>query len=140
MNRRHAGEPPPSGYSVRQAMPDDTGAIAELLSASAEAAGMQSLVTPAELQIEWDRSHRWAVIGPDTRAVGHAALSGRNAEGCVHPNHRGQGIGAYLVRLLEHWYQGSLRSSGSPHGTLRHWVLGDDRPAHRILTDAGYAP
>lgn len=128
----------PPRYSVRQAVSDDAEAIADLLCASAEMAGMHSLVTPAELQTEWDSSDRWVVAGPDASVVGHAALSGMNAEGCVHPRQRGQGIGTYLVWLLEGLYHESLRSSESAHGILRHWVLGDDSAADRLLAGAGY--
>jgi len=139
MNDRDVGMLLPPGYSVRQAVSDDAEAIADLLFASAETAGMRSLVTPAELQTEWDSSHRWVVIGPDASVVGHAALSGMNAEGCVHPRQRGRGIGTHLVLLLEGLFQESLRCSESAHGILRHWVLGDDSAADRLLAGAGYA-
>jgi len=139
MNDRDVGRPLPPRYSVRQEVSDDAEAIADLLFASAETAGMHSLVTPAELQTEWDRSHRWVVVGPDASVVGHAALSGMNAEGCVHPCQRGRGIGTYLVWLLEGLYHESLRSSESGHRILRHWVLGDDSAADRLLAGAGYA-
>jgi len=140
MNGGETGRLLPAPYSLRLAAPDDAEAIADLLVASADTLGMQSLVTAAELLTEWDRSHRCVVIGADGRVVGHATLSGRNAEGCVYPPHRGQGIGAYLVCMLEDLYQESLRSSGSAAGTLRHWVLGDGRAAHRLLTGTGYEP
>jgi len=139
MNDRDLERLLPPRYSVRQAVSDDAEAIADLLFASAEAAGMHSLVTPAELQTEWDSSHRWVVVGPDARVVGHAALSGMNAEGCVHPRQRRRGIGTYLVWLLEGLYHDSLRSSESAYGILRHWVLGDDSAADRLLAGAGYA-
>ncbi len=139
MNDRDVGRLLPPRYSVRQAVSDDAEAIADLLFASAETAGMHSLVTAAELQTEWNSSHRWVVVGPDASVVGHAALSGMNAEGCVHPRQRGRGIGTYLVWLLEGLYHESLRSSESAHGILRHWVLGGDSAADRLLAGAGYA-
>lgn len=138
MGGRNAARVRPRGFSVRRADLDDAEAVAGLVSASAAAEGMQSLVTPAELRIEWERSCRYVVIGADATVVGYAALSGRNAEGCVQPDHRGRGIGDYLVRLLETVYREPLSSTGAGHGTLRHWVLGDDRAAHRLLTGAGY--
>jgi len=139
MNDRDVERLLPPGYSVRQAVSDDAEPTADLLFAGAETAGMHSLVTAAELQTEWDSSHRWVVVGPDASVVGHAALLGMNAEGCVHPRQRGRGIGTYLVWLLEGLYHESLRSSESAHGILRHWVLGDDSAADQLLAGAGYA-
>jgi ribosomal protein S18 acetylase RimI-like enzyme len=68
-------------------------------------------MTPARILSEWEgldpMTDAWLVLAPDGSLAGYATLADEGAgrllaDGYVHPNQQGQGIGSALVELAEH--------------------------------------
>jgi mycothiol synthase len=102
----------PAGFAIRPPALDDLGAINELISACAiDEDGTDAFTEPWQ-RSDWvsSASHMtpdaWVVSAPDGQMVGYAAIrlraTGRfKAEGYVHPEYRGQGLGTALLQLSE---------------------------------------
>jgi mycothiol synthase len=84
------------------------------------------------------------VLGPDGYVAGYADVVNRafvslTVYGYVHPEHRGMGIGAWLVGWGEDWARGRIRLA--PEGArvlVKHYVISTNTGARRLLEDAGY--
>jgi mycothiol synthase len=100
-----------SDLLVRSPTQDDAERVADLYNACSMAEIGVVSVTAAELRTIWqtpgfDRERdAWMVETPDGQLAGYLDLWSPEpyvhiyADGCVHPAHRGQGIGRHLLRL-----------------------------------------
>lgn len=84
------------------------------------------------------------VLAPDGSAAGYADVVDRarvslSVYGCVHPDHRGRGIGAWLVGWGEGWMRDGLHLAPErARVTVRHYVVSTNKGARRLLETHGY--
>jgi mycothiol synthase len=128
-----------SSFRLRRAEAGDAGAVSALVAALDELLLGSSDSTLADLEDEWrqlDPQNRFvvddggAVVGYGT--IEEASLHGR-ADGYVHPEHLGRGVGAFLVGELER----ALAARGATR--VQNATLLADTRAQRLLAERGYA-
>jgi GNAT superfamily N-acetyltransferase len=111
---------PPSGYGLRAPRADEAAAVAELMAATEAAAGPDvAETTPKDVAADWagidpERDH-WVVAEAGGALAAYGALYERGEEYplvdvYVHPDHRGRGLGSFLVRHMEHDMRARLPS------------------------------
>src|SRR5579883_2163744 len=98
-------------FTVRPPVDEDIRAIIELVMAlDLLHYGVADEYAPDDIRDDWSHLNRetdaWAVVAPDGQLAAYATVTdhgfGRiEADGYVHPNFQGQGIGTELVRLME---------------------------------------
>lgn len=127
----------PDGYRARLVAPDDAAAIGELIAA---------VEVDRFGRVETDAGHARAVLaragldaGRDTVLVTASdgevaawAWVNRRSEVCVHPAHRGRGLGAGLLA----WVEARARQAGT--GTVVQQVPDSDTGAAELLGRAGF--
>ena len=140
----------PPGFTARPPTLDDAEAIAAAIAASDAAETGESDMTTEELRDDWHgvdlASEAVVVLTPDGRVAGYADVLNRghvviSVYGYVPPEHRGQGVGAYLVGWGERWARDRLPLA--PEGArvvVQHYVGAENDGASRLLAGAGYAP
>jgi mycothiol synthase len=126
---------------VRRPTLDDLGAVVELGNAfEREFSGAESFRAP-ELAHEWDRldleRDAWLVLVPSGRIAGYATLEDRGesrfaADGYVHPELRGLGVGSKLIELAEE----RTRERGGAFMTTG--IVTADEAAVELLERRGY--
>jgi mycothiol synthase len=102
------------------------------------------------LRSEWGlpqldlRTDTW-LVERDGVGVAYAWLVGRGEHreldgwGVVHPEHRGRGLGSYLLDLVEMRAREHARATPTAEPAVMRWgVLGPDTAAHRLLEMRGY--
>lgn len=149
MNTRRVGPP----------MVADAERVAQLFNACATAQGADWSISAAGLRRTWQSpgfdpaGDAWLLQSPQGMALGYAEVwhNARSAEqqntlsiqarGCVHPDHRGQGIGTQLTRLVRARAE-AIAASVAPglRAVLRNEIDGADRAARRLLELEGYRP
>lgn len=136
---------PPSGYTVRPATWDDLDVVAKLL----QVADIADLGAPDffqdELHDDWRQpqldmaTDTWLVTG-NGEASAYTWLLGRNSHrdldswGVVHPEHRGRGLGTFLLDVVERRAadHGALAPPGE-QATLLFHTLAVDTAARELL-------
>jgi mycothiol synthase len=131
----------PSGYLLRRPVLADASSAAELVGAMELDIDNDRETTAADIAGEWhgldlDRDV-WLVEAAGGSLAAYVRLVPRGSEywvdGYVHPCHRGQGLGAYLIRATE----GEARARG--HATaIQNAVSARDAPAIGLLESEGY--
>jgi len=139
----------PDEYSVRHARDQDAQGILDLIAACDHSFGVESSgFTEVDIREGWAsldmRTDTWAIVAPDGALAAYGEVTDRGAgklmaDGYVHPDHRGRGLGTALVRLME----GRARElvAQSPEGaevTVSNGVLTLDQAGREILEREGY--
>lgn len=140
----------PHGYTARIPTIGDAEAVAELIAACQRAVGDRSGMTVDELLGDWQditlSEEAVAVEAPDGRLVAYADVLNRSyvsvsVYGYVHPEHRGLGLGAFLVGWGERWARGRLDlAAEGERVVVQHYVHAANGPAARLLENLDYAP
>ncbi len=103
-------QPLPDGYTVRPAEPADVDAVLELVTACDLIDYGEPDYTREDLLEEWEGvelpTDSWLVHAPSGQLAGYMKLSHRNyvsfeADGYVHPDQQGRGIGTHIVERAE---------------------------------------
>jgi mycothiol synthase len=141
---------PPLGYSVRPATWDDLDAVAKLLVVADLADLGEQDFFIEELQDDWRQpqldmaTDTWLVTS-NGEACAYTWLLGRNSHrdldswGVVHPEHRGRGLGAFLLEAVERRAaeHGALAPPGEEATLLFHTLAVDDA-ARELLLSRGF--
>jgi len=129
---------PPDGFSLRRATVDDTPAINELITSADKAVQGWSESSEGELLGWWrlvDLEHNsWVLREGDevaAYAVGFAHADMLELDGFVHPEHRGRGLGVWLVARAEE----RARELGKTR--LLSFSLAGDERARRLFEQFG---
>jgi mycothiol synthase len=132
--------PPPDGLRARPAQEADAAAISDLIAAADVAVQGWSDATPGDVHAGWhglDLKQDTRVVERDhgLAAYAEAVVSGSDldADGYVHPDARGRGIGAWILDESE----ARARELGKQRVVT--WCLGSDAGARRLFADKGYA-
>ena len=129
-----------SSFRLRPATRNDGAAVAELIAALDVAILGRTDYSPAELEEEWRlfdvERDAWLVDDEQGRTVGYGTVELRpdhaRADGYVHPDAWGQGVGELLVRSLE----AASRDRGGL--LVRNATLVLDTRAQELLRLCGY--
>ena len=129
----------PPELRVRPASLEDAEAVRELIAAFEERHSGDAEMTADDLRDEWRRldlaRDSW-IWERDGSIAGYAALLAReerlDADGYVHPDHTGRGLGSLIVEATE------ARARELGLGRLYNAVLASDRAAARLLESHGY--
>lgn len=142
---------PPDGYEVRAPRWEEAAAVAELMRATelAIAPEVAPETTPEDVATEWrgidmERDH-WVAIEPGGEPAAYGALYERGEEYplidvYVHPDHRGRGLGSFLVARAEHDMRLRMRATERAEVTVHNGVMATDSAARALLEAHGYAP
>lgn len=134
---------PPAGYRVRRPTPADVPAVAGLVAALELATDGEAEQTASDLAAEWHgldlERDVWLVEDSAGNLAAYIRLvaAGRAfwADGYVHPDHHGRGLGGYLVRVTE--LDAGARPGGHP--SLQNAVSARDAAGIGLLESAGYS-
>lgn len=140
---------PPEGYTLRPPTPDDIPEIIALIAAlDTSFYGEADLYTAEDIEEGWKRLTRetdtWVAVASDGALAAYADVTdngfGRlNADGYVHPAHRGHGLGTMVVRMTEQ--RARELTPNAPENArivLGNGVLVPDAAANEILEREGY--
>jgi mycothiol synthase len=136
-------------FTVRPPVEEDIPAIIELIMAmDLMHYGVSDKYSPDDIHQDWDhldlRTDAWSIIASNGRLAAYGTLTDEGsghmtADGYVHPEFTGQGIGTYLVGLME--ARALELVASAPEGArvaLNNSVLQSDSAAQNILESAGY--
>ncbi|MGI8911123.1 MAG: GNAT family N-acetyltransferase [Rubrobacteraceae bacterium] len=140
----------PEGFSTRTPTLEDADEVAALISACIVVDGGEASTTTEEVLDDWEDTdlaeEAVAVTAPDGRIAGFADLINRSyvavsVYGYVHPEFRGQGIGAYLVAWGEGWTRDRISlAPEEARVSVTHYINAPNADGRSLLEDAGYAP
>jgi len=140
----------PEGYSVRTPTAGDAAAVADLIAACQLAVGDRSGMTVEELVEDWQgielAEEAVAVEAPVGGLAAYADVLNRSyvsvsVYGYVHPEHRGRGLGGYLVRWGENWARERVDlAPEDARVVVQYYAHTGDEAARRLLETSGYAP
>ncbi|HZC07930.1 MAG TPA: GNAT family N-acetyltransferase [Ktedonobacterales bacterium] len=139
----------PNEYSVRHARDQDARSILDLMAACDSSFGVESSgYTEVDVREGWANldieRDTWAVIAPDGSLAAYGEITNQGsgkliADGYVHPNHRGRGLGTALAQRME--TRANELVASAPDGaqvTLFNGVLLVDQGARDLLERADY--
>ncbi len=139
----------PDEYSVRHARDQDAHGILDLIAACDASFGVASGgYTEVDIRDGWANldieRDTWSVIAPDGSLVAYGEVTNQGsgkliADGYVHPDHRGRGLGTAIVRLME--ARARELAPNAPDGaevTLANGVLLLDQAGRDLLERDGY--
>ena len=142
----------PDGYVARAPRVEDLDAVVALIAACEEADEGNAEIDAGDMRGSWGRPRfdlafdAWAVEAPDGTTAAYGDVWPRDdyahieADGYVHPAHRGRGIGRRLVRAMERRAR-ALAQKASP-GTevlLRTVVYAGTRDACDLFESEGFS-
>ncbi len=140
-----------AGYTLRAPRPDEAAAVHALIAASEIAEfGEATGYSLDDLRGDWRSidiaQDAWVAVAPDGSLAGYAYVSHRrhvrvDAEGYVHPEHAGRGIGTTLVRAAEGRSRDHLPLA--PEGArvvAQNWINARNAAARGVLEGEGYIP
>jgi ribosomal protein S18 acetylase RimI-like enzyme len=131
------------GYQIRRPTMADAEAVAQLIRAFEVDVDGEAETTAHEVAAGWRDLELprdgWVVESDDGHLAGHATLARRGdvleADGYVHPVHRGRGLGGLLVDLTEHAAEGV-----DGFTSIRNGVSMRDPAALELMAGRGYVP
>ena len=138
----------PEGYSSRPPTPDDAVMVADLMVACVRADGGEEGTSVGHVLDDWQEvdlaEEAVLVIAPEGSVAGYADVVNRafvslSVYGYVHPEHRGRGIGSWLVGWGEDWMR--TRMHLAPDGSrvvVKHYVVSTSEDTRRLLENSGY--
>jgi mycothiol synthase len=138
----------PEGYTTRAPTREDAEAVATLISACQIADTGETDMSVEELLDDWhplDLTEEAVIVtGPDGQIAAYADVLNRSfvtvsVYGYVHPDHRGMGIGTYLVAWGERWTRGHTpQAPDNVRVVVQHYINTANAGARRLLEDSGY--
>jgi mycothiol synthase len=138
----------PAGVLVRAPRWEELEAVVELIRECEVADEGGAEMTVDDVRSQWTRGRfdlkrdAWIVLTGDGRFAGYVDVWARTprlrflADGYVHPQFRGGGIGTFLVRAAEARARSTAKE---PVATVSHFILHGDEAAQRLLIGEGYA-
>jgi mycothiol synthase len=139
----------PAGYSARAATRDDAHAVGQLHTAYEAENGDPRIITAEEQLNDWLGRNlaedAVVVLAPDGSLAAHADVFNRryvqvSVYGGVHPLHRRQGLGTYLVRWGEAWIRERMdRAPADAQVTVQHYINTRNESACRLMEALGYS-
>jgi mycothiol synthase len=134
---------------VRPPAADDAAAVAELGNAFERAMAGEEADEWSEAEVvrEWgtlaDPARDAWLVEREGAAAGYATVRDEGdgvleADGYVHPQHTGHGVGARILALTEARAAELADASGEPRAVLRNAVLYADAAARALLESSGY--
>jgi GNAT superfamily N-acetyltransferase len=149
MGTLHERDSPPTGFTLRPAQESDIPAIIALMDAY-DASFNHTVMSydPDDIRNDWNKLSRetdtWAISAPDGALVAYATvidegLGQIGADGYIHPNWRGRGLGALVLRLTERRARQLI--GDAPVGarvTLLNSIVAEDTAAQALLEATGY--
>ncbi len=136
-------------FTVRPPRHDDIPAIIELVMAmDLKHYGVADKYSPDDILQDWSgldlQTDAWTVVTTDGRLAAYATITDEGsghftADGYVHPEFTGQGIGSQLVQLMEaRAYELVPHAPAGARVALSNSVLQSDTAARSILEQASY--
>jgi GNAT superfamily N-acetyltransferase len=134
--------------AVRRPAVDDLGVVLALAQAADVAVWGDSDLTEPDLRDEWaelDFDRNAWLVEVDGRVAGYASFENRGAgrlaaDGYVHPELTGRGVGAELLRLTEERAREELATIPEGRVYLQSATLKGDDAAERLFLAHGYRP
>ena len=137
-------------FTVRAPRMEDVEAVNELVSVVDLAEEGESDATVEDLRAEWQTpglnlaTDAWLVVAPGERFVGYGVLTNTvgvrfRADGYVHPDYLGQGIGTLLVRATEQ--RARQQVPQAPPGAqvaIYNGIITANQAANRLMEQEGY--
>ncbi len=140
----------PEGYTTRAPSREDAEDIAALISACQIADTGETDMSVEELLDDWHpldlAQEAVAVVAPEGTIAAYADVINRSfvtvsVYGYVHPDHRGVGLGAYLVAWGERWTRERMpQAPENARIVVQHYINRANARARRLLEDSGYTP
>jgi mycothiol synthase len=140
----------PAGYIVRPAALDDVEPTVAMLNAASRALSGEAEHSAADWQRDWQApgfdlaGQTRLVLAPDGAVAGYAVLWAAapftllEQWGCVHPDHRGRGLGTHLLNWAEAASRPHAARASQP-ARLQTWVRRGDEPTQALLQDHRYS-
>jgi len=142
---------PPPGYALRAATRADLPAVVAMLRVCDLLDWGEVDTIEEQLAFEWELSDLdlsrdvWLVHAADGELAGYTWVLGREDHqrldgwGAVHPDHRGLGLGDYLMRLRQH-VDGVHAGLAGADAPVRSYfgTVGPDRGAHELAERYGW--
>ena len=127
----------PEPCVARPFVPEEAAAFFEVYAAAEQHDVGEVAIELADIEADWARPsldlarHTMGVWDGATLVAGCDVYRTRRADGAVHPDHRGRGIGTALAR----WTQACSRADG---GTVVGMTVPAGSPGETVLRDLGY--
>lgn len=135
--------------AIRAPTIEDAPAVTDLMNLCSVADGDTPDLSLADVVSKWQApgfnlaTDAWLATTSDGQVVGCEEATREDdthfqADGYVHPDYRGQGIGTTLLRLAEAWTRERVPAALGSLVMLRAGVSGKDAAAHQLFADEGF--
>jgi GNAT superfamily N-acetyltransferase len=131
----------PEGVTTRGALPEDAQQLFELIEAADLFDAGENMVDLSDIESDWRGPDRAIaddvlLVESDGTLLAWAQVAGENAEGDVHPDHRGRGIGLALVE----WTERAAReqADGSGRARVGQMAIAGLPGTRELFADRGY--